>query len=285
MNDSVFPISGNVNTAREIGGRYAKQYQSADPYPHICIDNFLDDDVLSDVLEDIAQVNRNPDAAYARPQERLKVAFNPEELPPRLRDLFRTFNARPFLGFLESMTGIKGLLPDPYFLGGGIHEVKNGGHLDIHADFNLHPVLRVERRVNVLIYLNKDWESSFGGQLEIWDKDMTHAVKKFDPTYGRCVVFNTNADSYHGNPSPVNHPLQVSRRSIALYYYTATWDESKQDRTTKFRTRPGSKDRFDWSTERKELVRDLCPPILTRLTLRDVFPPMLFRFAKRVVKR
>ena len=85
------------------------------------------------------------------------------------------------------MTGIKGLIPDPYFMGAGIHKTLNGGFLDIHADFNLHGHMKVERRLNVLIYLNPPWQEDWGGSFEVWDKGMTEKKASFAPTENRMV--------------------------------------------------------------------------------------------------
>src|SRR3546814_6396188 len=91
--------------------------------------------------------------------------------------MFYAFNSRPFLAFLEALTGIERLIPDPYFEGGGFHEIGRGGYLNVHADFNLNKRLNLRRRLNVLIYLNKDWEPAFGGDLELWDAGMKHRVR------------------------------------------------------------------------------------------------------------
>ncbi|MFC3529722.1 2OG-Fe(II) oxygenase [Paracoccus mangrovi] len=162
------------------------------------------------------------------------------------------------------MTGIKGLIPDPYFAGGGVHVVGNGGHLDIHADFNHNAILNLERRLNVLIYLNKDWEEAFGGSFEIWNNDMTQMVESFVPRFNRMVCFNTGSSTWHGNPTPVNHPEGRPRMSLALYYYTATWDGTKRSHTTLFKPRPGSIDQADHETRRNEILQDIVPPIMYR---------------------
>ncbi len=165
---------------------------------------------------------------------------------------------------LENITGIKGLIPDPYFSGGGFHEIGQGGHLSVHADFNHHKQMNLERRINVLIYLNKDWQDAYGGQLELWDNAMTERLVSIVPLFNRCVVFNTTSNSNHGNPNPINHPQRIPRRSIALYYYTATWDDTKREHTTQFRARAGSADKFDWKVKSREIANDLVPPILLR---------------------
>ncbi|WP_342747210.1 2OG-Fe(II) oxygenase [Sphingomonas guangdongensis] len=178
--------------------------------------------------------------------------------------MFYSFNSRPFIKLIENITGIRGLIPDPYFSGAGFHEVKNGGHLSIHADFNHHKMMNVERRINVLIYLNKDWKPEYGGQIELWDTAMTRRAQSHDPIFNRCLIFNTTSDSMHGNPQVVNHPDGVSRKSIALYYYTATWDDLKRSHTTQFKVRPGTEDRTDWKIKLRELKSDLLPPFVIR---------------------
>lgn len=162
------------------------------------------------------------------------------------------------------MTGIKGLIPDPYFIGAGIHKTLNGGYLNIHADFNVHKQMRVERRLNVLIYLNSEWREEWGGSFEVWDKAMTHKMASFAPTENRMVCFSTGSDTFHGNPEPVNHPDGLPRQSIALYYYTATWDDTRIEHSTIFKPRPGSKDASDSQARRHKVVQDVLPPVLYR---------------------
>jgi hypothetical protein len=264
----LFPVECDLKTAADRGKELAVQYQSSDPYPHIKLDDFTEPEKLDAILADVAVPPPVLASDHQRSQERLKVSYNPDSLPQNTRAIFRAFNSRPFVAFLEEMTGIRGLIPDPFYLGGGVHEVKNGGHLNIHADFNLHPFLKLERRINVLIYLNRDWRPEYGGQFEIWDRSMSHCVEQFEPLFNRCVVFNTTSDSYHGNPRPVSHPQGLSRKSLALYYYTATWEASKRKHTTQFRARPGSRDGIDWRVRVAETVADLVPPLFMRLGMR-----------------
>ncbi len=268
MTNPVYPIDPNTlltdtKASRALGTQYAERYQSAEPYHHICIDNFLPTPVIDQV---IAELDQLPEAerSFSRAQENLKSSFIPERLPGFTKNLFYAFNSRPFILFLEEMTGIKGLIPDPYYTGAGIHKTQNGGHLDIHADFNLHKQMRVERRLNVLIYLNRDWQEEWGGCFEIWDKEMTRQMAKFTPTYNRMVCFSTGSDTFHGNPEPVNHPQGEPRQSIALYYYTATWDDTRKEHTTLFKPRPGTKDQADRLIARRAFMQDILPPALYR---------------------
>ncbi|SMO43340.1 Proline 4-hydroxylase (includes Rps23 Pro-64 3,4-dihydroxylase Tpa1), contains SM-20 domain [Thalassovita litoralis] len=249
--------------AREIGRSHAEAYQSGQPYHHICIDNFLPETVVDHVIADMAHLPQS-ESNFSRPQENLKSSFNPDRLPDFTRHLFNSFNSRHFIFFLEEMTGIKGLIPDPYFVGAGIHKTLNGGHLDIHADFNVHKAMRLERRLNVLIYLNKDWQPEYGGSFEVWDNDMTRKMASFTPTYNRMVCFSTGSDTFHGNPEPVNHPDGEPRLSIALYYYTATWDDTRIEHTTLFKPRPGTKDQKDKKVAREQVLKEILPPFVFR---------------------
>ncbi len=258
--------------AKEIGAGFAEKYQSAEPYNHICIDNFLPMDIIERVRADLAtlpEADRTFDAA----EEKLKSQYSPDRLPDYSRHLFQAFNSRPFIQFLEEMTGIKGLIPDPYFIGAGIHKTLTGGYLNIHADFNVHKQMRVERRLNVLIYLNPPWKEEWGGSFEVWDKEMKTKVASFAPTENRMCCFSTGSDTWHGNPEPVNHPEGLPRQSIALYYYTATWDESRVSHSTLFKPRPGSADKRMGARDK------------VRVVAKEVLPPVMFRKSVNIVKR
>jgi hypothetical protein len=183
--------------------------------------------------------------------------------------LFEFFNSRPMLEFLEGLTTIRGLIPDPYFIGGGFHETGRGGKLGIHADFRINEQLHLHRRLNVIVYLNEEWKPEWGGALELWDRDMKSKVREVMPVFNRCVVFNTDADSFHGHPDPLETPEGVLRRSIALYYYTASKEIYNEvpSTSTMYHARPG-----DDATVRREArrlrfdqhVRQWVPPALQR---------------------
>lgn len=254
----------DAEAARDKGAELHETYAAGDPFPHIMIDDFLPEDIIRMCVTEFESSRHDGQTVYNREQERLKREFRPDEMTPLARTLFYSFNSRPFIRVIENITGIKGLIPDPYFMGGGFHEISNGGHLSIHADFNHHKLMDVERRVNVLIYLNEDWKPEYGGQLELWDNDMKGCVQSIVPMINRCVMFNTTSFSNHGNPQPVNHPAGITRKSIALYYYTATWTGDKRGHTTQFRARPGTEDKVDWAVRRNELLDDFLPPILRR---------------------
>jgi hypothetical protein len=166
----------------------------------------------------------------------------------------------PFLDFLERLTGIEGLVPDPWFEGGGLHQIERGGMLKVHVDFNKHTLTRLDRRINALLYLNKDWDESWGGALELRDTKMTRAEKRLFPHFNRLVVFNTTDSANHGHPDALACPETQSRKSMALYYYSngRPASEANASHTTIFKRRPG--ERIRWTLN--ELGENLLPPIV-----------------------
>ncbi len=195
-------------------------YATADPFPHAVFDDFAPPELLDAVLAEF-DASLGSDTVRFNDPTSLKLATKGDEgLQPTLRAALQQFGSPAFLGFLESLTGISGLIPDPYLEGGGLHQIPRNGFLKIHADFNRHPKLNVERRLNLLLYLNRNWQEEYGGHLELWDKAMTHCVRRILPVFNRCVIFSTTDDAFHGHPEPLTCPEGVSRKSIALYYYT-----------------------------------------------------------------
>jgi hypothetical protein len=262
MDEKTGYISSDVDRGK--GSELHATFRSGDPFPHIVIEDFLPPEILETCLREFPVGSEQAEQRFDRPQERLKESFNPDALHPCVRGIFYAFNSRPFVRIIENITGISGLIPDPYFAGAGLHRIFQGGHLSVHADFNHHKPMNLERRVNVLVYLNKDWRAEYGGLLELWDQGMTRCAQSILPVFNRCVIFNTTLESMHGNPQPINHPDRVPRRSIALYYYTSTWDDSKRDATTQFRTRPGTGDHVDWRVKFQEAATELAPPLVMR---------------------
>jgi len=196
-------------------------YASAAPFPHVAIDGLFPDETLDRVLE------RFPDAADAAwgrfenaSEKKLGNYARLEELAEPIRSFLAALNGPRMLEFLETLTGIDGLVPDPYFAGGALHQIVRGGFLKVHADFNWHPKLRLDRRLNVLVYLNRGWRVEWGGALELWDRGMNGPAASILPLFNRTVVFTTTDSSFHGHPRPLACPDGVTRKSVSLYYYS-----------------------------------------------------------------
>ena len=211
------PVKLNYD-ARSLAGQYA----NGDPFPHIVIDNLFDDADLERVLAEFPTPEQMRWRRFESPLEK-KLGYYHEDsaLTSNVRAFLDAMNGFEMLLWLEALTGMDGLIPDPYFGGGGLHQIEPGGFLKIHADFNVHPKLKLDRRANMLIYLNKGWREEWGGHLELWTPDMSECRKRIAPLFNRTVIFSTTDSSYHGHPHPLKTPEGVTRKSVSLYYYTA----------------------------------------------------------------
>lgn len=263
-------IKLDADEARKIGESLAGDYCFAEPFPHIVLDNFLPESVARMALDHFPPQRLKSDVVfeigYAGQHKRQIL---PEDCDGHARAFFNFLNSQPVIAFLEGLTAIDGLLPDPHFSGGGYHETTRGGKLGIHADFRINEKLHTHRRLNMIIYLNENWPDEYGGQLELWDRKMTAKVHAVSPVYNRCVVFNTDADSYHGHPDELTAPDGVSRKSIAMYYYTASHAIHLEvpSNSTMYQARPTDDKatrREAWKLRFDQHLRQWVPPALQR---------------------
>ncbi|MBD0294602.1 MAG: 2OG-Fe(II) oxygenase [Flavisolibacter sp.] len=214
-------------------------YQSAQPYPHIQIDNFLEEEAAIRAMNEFPGVTDEGWIHYVHVNEKKHGLNKMDRLPPFIRQVIEQLNTPEFCEFLSELTGIPNLLPDEMLEGGGLHQSGRGGFLNIHADFTVHPHKRHWcRRVNLLVYLNQDWKPEYRGELELWEKDMSCCVQSILPVFNRAVIFNTDEDSYHGLPDPIQCPEDMTRKSIALYYFTEERNVLPKKRSTNYRARP-----------------------------------------------
>jgi len=215
------------------------EYNQAQPFPHIVIDNFLPPSILNGVIDDFRNHNDwGWDNSQYSQQHQVKKFFSPWNengnniLPINTKLILNYLNSPETISMLEKLTGIDGLIADPTLLGGGMHKIDSGGKLSIHADSRKHAVTGNYRRINLLVYLNKNWNSEWGGSLQLWNNDMTTMVQDIQPFFNRVVIFNTGGDTYHGHPHVLNTPEGVSRISLALYYYTKENPDTDENNVT-----------------------------------------------------
>jgi len=210
----------------------AGEFKNATPFPHIVIDNFL---LYSQPLA--AEYPRQDAAWTVHANPNVGRQFQGDET--HYRPLFRAFaqsvNTRRFLLFLETLTGIEGLLGDPYFVGGGAMSAGRGDHLAVHCDFNWHYKLHMHRRLNALFYLTPDWKAQWGGELLLTNDDRT-VERTCLPLFNRLIVFKVTDHSWHGQPNKLMCPENVRRNVFSAFYYTAATDEQINDpHLTKYR--------------------------------------------------
>jgi hypothetical protein len=262
-----------------VADEHRHAYASAQPYPHVVLDGLFPDDALDHVLAEFPDPDSPVWKAYRNYHEQKLEAQGEERLGEATSLLLYQFNSAPFLRFLERLTGIEHLIPDPYFQGGGLHQILRGGKLGVHADFSTHKVLPLHRRLNVLIYLNRDWHADYGGALELWDNQRARCVERIVPIFNRMVVFTITDWAYHGHPEPLTCPDGMTRKSIALFYFTVKrppGEVMQGKRSTLFIQRPGEVvppgtvfSRDAWSAGPpgrgaivKHVARRVTPPVL-----------------------
>ncbi len=199
-----------------------ERVRSSEPVKNFCIDNFLDEAFAEAVLDaypsyqDATKIGRS----FAAVNEKGKVQITDSRaFAEPVAELNRALASPEFCELMSHVFEIPKLVPDADLNGGGIHQTGPRGHLDVHVDFNYIAERELHRRLNILVYFNRGWEPGWGGNIELWDKDVKSCRHSFSPLFNRCVVFETNEISYHG-VTAVKCPEDRSRKSFAAYYYT-----------------------------------------------------------------
>jgi len=219
------------------------RYAAADPFPHMVIDDFLLPEVVAVAAREARETEIPVDPNFYGSFEKFKLSAK-ERFAPTIRRITDELHSAEFLRRVERISGIADLVADETLEGGGIHRIGTGGFLKVHTDFNFHRVTGLHRRLNLLVYLNPDWDDDWGGRLELWKPDMSARAAAFAPRFNRAIMFTTTDESYHGHPEPLATPPGHYRHSLAYYYYTA--DVPAQSRfgaseMTNYQPRPGER--------------------------------------------
>jgi Rps23 Pro-64 3,4-dihydroxylase Tpa1-like proline 4-hydroxylase len=203
------------------------------PFKHVSIDDFFSNELAEEflnafpLLDDDIWEKQNDQDIEIKYRTNFKSEF---DIPDNLLPAFRIFNSGIFLKAVSELFDIPKLLPDPFYTGGGLNVTEKGGLLDVHVDGNYHDASGLNRRINVILYLNPGWELGWGGEFGLYNEDGTKLIKKIEPIFNRLVIFDTHDKSFHGLPDPLNFPSDKNRKSIILYYYT------KEERPSEFNT-------------------------------------------------
>lgn len=241
-------------------------YTNAKPFPHFIVDNFLDPALLDLVVAEFPKPGEIKWQRFDNEKEVKLASASESSFGPVTRLLLYHLNSITFLEFISNVTGIDNLIPDPSFEGGGLHQIPRGGKLGIHADFNKHRRYDLDRRLNVIIYLNKDWREEYGGHLELWNREMTQCEAKVLPVFNRLAVFGTTDFTYHGHPDPLLCPEGMTRKSLALYYFSngRPAEEVSGEHSTLFKARTEEEFQPTFGQKTRQVVKDILPPILVR---------------------
>ena len=233
-----------AHLARLLGDGAADRYRTNSPFPHIAIEGLVKEPFAKAAYKEICasevpleKINYSTYLKF-RESDRSKIG-------PAVGSIIDELNSVRFVEFLEQLTGINGLIADPALEGGGIHRIGTGGFLKVHTDFNFHRTSGLFRRLNILLYLNPDWNEAWGGSIELWPTDLSRCGAAYAPVWNRAVLFSTTDESFHGHPDPLTSPEGVFRNSIALYYYTreppASGYHFDRSEMTNYQPRPGER--------------------------------------------
>tara|TARA_B100001057_G_C22842581_1_gene947681 strand:- start:1164 stop:1943 length:780 start_codon:yes stop_codon:yes gene_type:complete len=198
-------------------------YGDEGPFDHCVIDNFFNTNIAKKLEKEFPSFNSKSWLEYDNALEIKKTCNNWNAFPPLTYQVFNYLNSQEFTSLIsKSIFKNKKLFSDIGLNGGGWHIHKSGGKLNPHLDYSLHPKTGLQRKLNIIIYLNSKWKESWGGHLGFWGNESKERPgeikKKLLPLYNRAILFDTSQNSWHGLPEPVDSPLREYRKSIAVYY-------------------------------------------------------------------
>ena len=202
-----------------------RDWFSKKPFRYVIIDDFLPTGYVEEILAAYPQpdVEGWDSTTYIHQKKKLTQRSG---FPVPISRFFSLTASREFRELITKISGIPNLIDDPELVGGGLHQILRGGFLDVHVDYNFHPRTKLHRRLNLLLYLNKDWQPAYEGYLELWDLQANRQLERIAPIFNRGVIFETNEVSYHGHPQPLNAPPHITRKSLAIYYYTKELEDT-----------------------------------------------------------
>ena len=205
-----------------------------EPFDHWIIDDFFSPDKAQRITEEFPAYDDERWYFYENAIENKKTLQDWLRFPPEIYQTLQDLCSNDFIETIKSMTGIKNLYPDYGLHGGGLHMHGRGGNLNIHKDYSIHPRLKMQRKLNLIVYMSDDWDPSWGGGLELWSNNPEtnkpkELVKTIEPKFNRAILFDTTQDSWHGLPKPLTCPDGKYRKSLAVYYLTDV-DENTEER-------------------------------------------------------
>lgn len=257
-----------------------EQFQNAKPFPYVVIDDILLPEVAKSVEAgfDTALSHKRHDSTKSHRDVLLKTGTpNLRVMTPAQVGVFDAIHSDRFVRFLEDATGIQPVFADPNLRGGGLHSSYRGAYLNIHTDFNFHPNEDTHRRLNLIIYVNEEWQDDWGGALELWNADISKCEASLLPKFNRGVLFETSEISFHGHPVPLNCPEGVTRKSMAVYYY-GKWPEGLERRAkTNYVLTPAQK-----SELRDEVLRAMSEGATTFEEASEIIPQWQPAHVKRM---
>ncbi|WP_290868644.1 2OG-Fe(II) oxygenase [Aquabacterium sp.] len=237
--------------------------KQAQPFPHLVAKGWFHSTLLELISEEFEKGPADTLKVVEGQHESHVRSVVGAELGPATQAYFNVINSGHFIRRLSYISGVDNLIADPHLFGGGLHETRHGGHFGVHRDFDRHLRTGLNNEMVFITYLNKNWDTAWHGELELWDKEANVCVKKVAPEFGNTLILPHGPISYHGHPTPLATPPGVTRRSVAAYYYRnlhAHEDRALRE-TSLFLHEPPAMP-IQRTSQAKRLIRSLTPPII-----------------------
>lgn len=220
--DSNINIFGNwINNEQEV---------FTDPFKYCIIENFLEDNYYEKLKKIYPEKPNNHFWKYENPLE-VKYALDDMNIINNdIKNIFYALSHDILITKFKKIFNIEKLEHDKFLHGGGLHIMPKNGRLNMHLDYEKHPILNKQRMLNIIYFVNEYWEESWKGDLQFWNKDMEKCVKKIFPKKNRAVIFETIENSWHGVPDKINCPDDEYRKTIAYYYLCPLSNSSNKNK-------------------------------------------------------
>lgn len=194
-----------------------EEYSKAQPFEHIIVDDFLDPIYAEKICQQFPDVN-DTWHEYKNPIEVKYTYDNINELNVEIKNYFYYLSHPEMIQIMQKITNINDLEIDEYLHGAGLHTHPRYGRLNIHLDYEKHPYSCKERRLNIILFISKNWNTEWNGANELWNHDVSRCIKKTHVKFNRAIIFKTNDISWHGVPDKILCPENIFRKSLAYYY-------------------------------------------------------------------
>ena len=227
-------IESSSNCLEKIGcwknhiQKIASKFKNATPFECVVIDDFLKPSYAESIYNQFPTDFENW-YKYENPIE-VKHAFDKiDTLPKDIKDYFYLLSSGPVKELISNISGIPNLEWDEYLHGAGLHAHTVNGRLNIHLDYEKHPYSGMHRRINIILFMTKNWKKEWNGANELWNKDVSKCIKKTNVKFNRAILFKTNDISWHGLPDKIKCPENVWRKSLAYYYVSPVESERGEE--------------------------------------------------------
>jgi len=257
-NDFLSSFLNNTTDLKKLNSTF----NEGNPFKFLVIDNFLPPKLAKTIYSNFPSLD-SMKIKYKGLNEYKAEDSSFEKFPPEFQQLKIFFQSEEFNEWICKVTGINNLYSIDDRLGTGLHQGGNKSFLDIHVDYNIHPIKKMHRKLNMIIFFNYEWQQNWGGQLELWDKDKMECFVKVEPIFNRMALFECNDISYHGY-SQINCPESVTRKSYYHYFFLPVPDGIKYHDTI-FLPRPSDSLSKKTVTRVKEYCKNKAKLILYKM--------------------